>query len=109
LASLALGLSALAGIALTSAVPASAAGPSHLPYQGSAADFPTWIWSPTTLCVTNHGWNPGRAKVQSRSPFARPEYLTIRPSSMSCITRSWWGVPVTVTNVGSTPLVARSY
>ena len=101
-------LAASAGIGVAGAGAASAAGPSSLPYYGYSADFPTWFWGPTTLCVTNRGSNYGLARVQSRLGTA-PEYIGTPAYSTRCIARYWWGVPVTVTNVSFTPLVATSY
>jgi hypothetical protein len=102
-------LTATAGLGLAAAVPASAAGPSYLPSYGYSADFPTWWWGSTTLCVRNAGGNYGLAKVQSRSPFAGPEYISTPAYSTRCISRSWYAVPVTVTNVSYTPLYVTSY
>jgi hypothetical protein len=96
------------GAIVASSSPASAAGPTHLPSYGSSADFPTWVFGSTVLCVQNESSSYGTAKVQSRSGAAA-EYMYIPAWRERCISRWWGGWPVTVTNVSNAYLIAYSY
>jgi hypothetical protein len=76
---------------------------------GSNALIPTWFWGGTTLCARNIGSSYGAVRVQSATG-APPEYISsLAPYQEKCINRWWWGVPVYVTNVSSTPVQVRSY
>lgn len=82
------------------------AGPFSLPYRGSNADVPTWLFGPTTICVQNVGSGSGAAHLSGRA--GGDAYLYPSPHTILCT--SWWGwaVPVNVQNVGASPLYAWS-
>jgi hypothetical protein len=103
----ALALGTAGGLALAGAPAASAAGPSYLLRYGDSADFPTWFWGATRLCVDNLGSSYGEAQVQTRLG-APPEWIPVQPGTTRCISRWWGGVPITVTNVSNSPLRATS-
>ncbi|MFD7610741.1 hypothetical protein [Streptomyces sp. NPDC059828] len=79
------------------------AGPAHLPYYGSNADFPTWFFGATRLCVKNLGTQYGEARVQTRLN-APPEYIPVQAGRTLCVSRWWGGVPINVRNNAQAPL-----
>lgn len=84
------------------------AGYSYFPYPGNNGDFPTWWGGPTTICVENLGFAPGRADLTGRAGGAKTLYLHSR--EIECVRDWWgWGTPVNVRNSGYTPLKAWSY
>jgi hypothetical protein len=90
----------IGGVGVTAA---SASTTSYL-LPGGGADFPTWLFGTTTLCVTNLGPTDGNLEVRSRSPLAAPEYIPVGGFSRECIERRWYAVPVTATNLGNSPV-----
>ncbi|RSN60573.1 hypothetical protein DMH01_14830 [Amycolatopsis sp. WAC 04182] len=81
----------------------------YLPNYGDRAYFPTWFFGETRLCVYNPGLGESVAKIQSQSPAAPPEHLYPQPGATECISRWWWGVPVSVYNDGHSPLYTWTY
>ncbi|WP_284748259.1 hypothetical protein [Amycolatopsis sp. RTGN1] len=82
------------------------AGPFSLPYQGSNADVPTWLFGPTTICVQNVGNGSGAAHLVGRA--GGETYLFPGPHGIACASWWGWGVPVNVQNVWASPLAAWS-
>ncbi|MFE7927642.1 hypothetical protein ACFU6S_02725 [Streptomyces sp. NPDC057456] len=82
---------------------AAVTGPAELPTYGSNADFPTWVFGGTQLCVKNRGTRYGEARVQTRLG-ASPEYIPVQAGTTRCVNRWWGGVPVNVRNNAYSPL-----
>ncbi|MER5718366.1 hypothetical protein [Streptomyces sp. NPDC002132] len=82
---------------------AAVTGPAQLPTYGSSADFPTWVFGGTELCVKNLGTRYGEARVQTRLG-ASPEYIPVQAGMTRCINRWWGGVPINVRNNAYSPL-----
>lgn len=78
----------------------------YLPYSGNSGLMPTWAWGSTTICVFNLGSSTGVAKLQAAAGINPPVYLYPEPFQQACRSEWWFGNPIHVTNVGSTPLVA---
>ena len=91
--------------AVESFVPAETSSYLH---PGWSADFPTWLFGSTELCVLNLGPVDGQVEVRSRSPFAGPEYVDVAGYGQNCINRNWYAVPVTATNLGSTDVIVTT-
>ena len=104
-----LALTVAFGVVAVGAQPASATSARDLPYLGSTTVFPSYLFSSTTLCVKNLGWNYGRARVVPMSPFTLGEGIGLNPGQTRCISRYWAGAPVWVTNVDRSPLRAWTY
>lgn len=83
------------------ALPASAATARTLdPWYTTS--FPTWSWGrSTTFCAQNLQYNTG-ANVRINLPTGAGENVTTGPGGTTCISRSWWGVPIFVQNTGAT-------
>ncbi len=79
----------------------------YLPYAGTSGMLPSWGWGATKICVSNQGGHYAAATFQSG--VAAPEYLYPGPWRTVCASRWFFGAPVTVTNIGSQPLVATGY
>ncbi|MER6784339.1 hypothetical protein ABT330_06810 [Streptomyces sp. NPDC000658] len=82
---------------------AAVTGPADLRTYGSSADFPTWFFGGTQLCVKNRGTQYGEARVQTRLG-ASPEYIPVQAGATRCINRWWGGVPINVRNNAYSPL-----
>ncbi|MFH9552715.1 hypothetical protein [Streptomyces sp. NPDC017435] len=82
---------------------AAVTGPAELRTYGSSADFPTWFFGGTQLCVKNQGTQYGEARVQTRLG-ASPEYIPVQAGTTRCINRWWGGVPINVRNNAYSPL-----
>ncbi|MGW6523708.1 hypothetical protein [Streptomyces sp. NPDC054962] len=95
----------VAGQGVRAGVPVRAAvtGPADLRTYGSSADFPTWVFGGTQLCVKNQGTQYGEARVQTRLG-ASPEYIPVQAGTTRCINRWWGGVPINVRNNAYSPL-----
>jgi hypothetical protein len=109
---LAAGLALAAGIGvagISTAAPASAAGPVYLQSAGQNVNFPTWVFGYTTVCAKNvSAVQYGRASVR---PFGAwySTTLSLPPSSTRCTSGAWGGFSVNVANSGSTTIQVYSY
>ncbi|WP_433727132.1 hypothetical protein ACQP2Y_11580 [Actinoplanes sp. CA-051413] len=86
------------------AKPNAVAGATTQLNPGEQQLYSTWFWGATRLCATNYDGRTGTLTVQSTSPAAGPEYLSVPSGSTACIDRWWWGVPVWAINSGVTDL-----
>lgn len=106
------GLALAAGIGVagvSTAAPASAAGPNVLYSAGENVNFPTWVFGYTTVCATNiNAVQYGRASVR---PFGAwyATSLSLPPSGTRCTSGAWGGFPVNVANSGPTAIRVYSY
>ena len=106
------GLALAAGIGLagiSTAAPASAAGPNVLNSAGENVNFPTWVFGSTTVCATNmYGNRYGYAAVR---PFGAwySTTLSLPPYGTRCTSGNWGGFQVNVANVGQTPIRVYSF
>jgi hypothetical protein len=105
-----LALTAAIGIAgVTSAAPASAAGPNILNSAGENVNFPTWVFGSTTVCATNmYATTYGYAAVRPFGAFYSTT-LSLPPSQTRCVSGNWGGFPVNIANAGRTPIRVYSY
>ena len=101
LLTLAVTLCTVLGLAVTGTTAANAAGPNYLT-PGQSAQYPTWFWSNTTVCVHNLSGTTGRAVVRPTiNPYNLTDNIYVGGYGIQCIQRSWWGNPIVVTNYSS--------
>ena len=82
-------------------------GPVNLNFFGATAVVPTKGWGLSTkICARNK--STGLGTHVGFSGGAGVQGYSLAPSATKCITGSYFGIPVTVTNLGFTKIVVTS-
>ena len=109
------GVGVLGALAVAVPATANAAGPVTLAPFGESVTFPSWVFGGTKVCATDLGVTSGvdtynYARVDPLSTWDGTfDQVYVPKQGTCCITRSWFGDPVQVTNLGSTFLRVQSY